>query len=149
LQRLKRFDAAADQYRTALRIDDHMVEAHVGLGLVLCEQHKYVDAKGEFCRALEIDANNKEAIGSLAALCRTLGEWDQSTEYAERALKIDDSLLYCHRVIAFNLIDQGRLDEAIDRLQQAGAEAPAYEEVRADLPRALAIRDGQSDPIRQ
>lgn len=149
LQYQQRFDAAADQYRTALQINDRMAAAHIGLGLILCEHHQYVDAKGEFCLALEIDANTKEAIGSLAALCRTLGEWDQSTEYAEQALKLDDSLLYCHRVIAFNLIDQGRLDEAIDRLQQAAAAAPAYEEVRADLTRALAIRDGRSDAIRR
>jgi protein O-mannosyl-transferase len=148
-QRLKRFDAAADQYRTALQINDRMVEAHVGLGLVLCEQHQYIAAKQEFCHALEIEADNKEATGSLAALCRTLGEWDESTEYAERALTLDDTLLYCHRVIAFNLIDQGRLDEAIVRLQKATAAAPAYEDVRADLDRVLALRDGRSDAIRQ
>jgi protein O-mannosyl-transferase len=148
LQCLKRFDAAADQYRVALELDDGNADAHAGLGLSLYSQQQHVAARREFDRALEIDENNFRAYGGLALLCRTLGDFERSNDYAERALQFDEDFYYCRRLIAWNLFDQGRLDEALDRFRQLAAAVPQVEEVRADLTLVDSLRRDGPAPNR-
>jgi tetratricopeptide (TPR) repeat protein len=87
--------------------------------------------------------------GGLALLSRTLGDFERSTDYAQRALQLDDEFYYCQRLIAWNLFDLGRSDEAIERLRQVATEAPRAEEVRADLALVLSAKGDSSPPIRQ
>jgi protein O-mannosyl-transferase len=148
LQCLKRFEAAADQYRVALELDEANADAHANLGLSLYSQQQYVGARREFDRALEIGETNAKAYGGLALLCRTLGEFQQSNDYAERALQFDEDFYYCRRLIAWNLFDQGRLDEALDRFRQLAAAVPHVEEVRADLTLVDSLRRDGSAPNR-
>jgi len=149
LQGLKRFDESARQYRASLELDEANAEAHLGLGLIYCGRRQFGAARRELDRAVELDKNNAEAYATLAALCRTLGQYGPSTDFAERALQIEDDLLYCQRLIGVNLLDQGRVNEAIDRLRRVVAAAPEAEEVRADLARALAMEEDASATIRQ
>ncbi|HEV8002956.1 MAG TPA: tetratricopeptide repeat protein [Planctomycetaceae bacterium] len=149
LHNLKRYDAAADQYRVALELDEGNAEWHVDLGLALHGQSQYVAARREFERARQLDAKLASAYGGLALLCRTLGDFQQSTEYAEQAVQLDDDTHYYRRLIAWNLFDQGRPDDALDRLQQLAAESPRVEEVRADLALVQSMKSDSPSPTRQ
>jgi tetratricopeptide (TPR) repeat protein len=146
---LRRFDRAAEEFRAALKIDDRCAPAHTGLALACCGQHQYVQARGEFLRSLEIDPSNTGAYAGLAVLCRTLGESEQSIAYAERALEFDDTPLYCQRLMAIKLFDQGRLEEAIERWRQLVAAAPGNEEVRAELEQAQALSRDRAAEVRR
>lgn len=149
LQGLKRFDEAALQYRASLELDEANAETHLGLGLIYCGRRQFGAARRELDRAVELDKNNVEVYVTLAVMCRTLGQYGPSTDFAERALQIDDDLLFCERLIGLNSLDQGRTDEAIDRLRRVVAAAPEVEEVRADLARAMALSEDASAAVRQ
>jgi tetratricopeptide (TPR) repeat protein len=121
----------------------------IALGDSARRDRRSAAAKRELDRALELDATSVSAYGGLALLSRTLGDFEQSNDYAQRALQLDDDFYYCQRLIAWNLFDLGRSDEAIERLRQVAAEAPRAEEVRADLALALSAKGDSPAPIRQ
>jgi tetratricopeptide (TPR) repeat protein len=146
---LERFNAAADEFRAALGMDDHCAAAHTGLASACWGQHQYVEARGEFLRSLEIDPNNAGAYSGLAILCRTLGEIEQSIAYAERSLALEDTPLYCQRLMAVKLFDQGRLDEAIEQWRQLVAVAPGNEAARAELEQAQALSRDRVAEVRE
>ena len=137
---LGQFAAAADQYREAIAVDEHCAQAHAGLAMALSGQQNFADARIEFERALELDPQNLAAYAGLALLSRTLGEFARSNDYAERALAIDDAYLHCQRLRAIQLFDQGRLDEAVERLRQLAAVAPHLSAVRSELEQAQAVQ---------
>jgi protein O-mannosyl-transferase len=149
LHGLKRFEGAADEFRAALEIDDRCAAAHTGLAAARWGQRRYVEARGEFLRSLEIDPNNAGAYSGLAILCRTLGEIEQSIAYAERALELEDTPLYCQRLMAIKLFDQGRLDEAIEQWRQLLAAAPGNEAARAELDQAQALNRDRVAEVRE
>jgi cytochrome c-type biogenesis protein CcmH/NrfG len=144
---LKRFRPAADQFRAAIKLDERCAAAHTGLALALCGQRAYVAARVEFLRSLELDEHNAGACAGLAVLCRTLGDVERSIDYAERALRLDDTPFYCQRLMAIKLFDQGRLDEAIERWRQLVALAPGNVEIRAELRQAQAMKDDRAAPV--
>ncbi len=115
----------------------------------MCGQQQYLEGRAEFERTLEIEPNNAASLAGLALLCRVLGEFDQSIAYAEQALAIDDSVLHSQRLWAIALFDQGRVDEAIERLRQLVAVAPNLVGVRADLEQAEAVKRSQAAPLAQ
>jgi tetratricopeptide (TPR) repeat protein len=148
-QDLKRYDDAAEQYRASLAVDESIAATHNRLGWIFWAQGQYFEARREFDRALELDEKSVEAYVNLAGLSRTLGDYWQSIAFCQRALDVDSSLVDCQRLIAFNLRDQGRLDEAIDQLRGILAVSPADGEARSELIHVLAMKGERSDVARQ
>ena len=146
LYNLKRFDAAAGQFRAALKIDERNDAAHSGLALALCGKRDYVHAQREFFRSLQIEKINLSAYAGLSQLFRALGDYEQSIVCAERALKVDDTLPFCQRLLAIKLLDQGRPEEAIDCWRQLAAVWPQNAEFRAELERAEAMNQDRAGP---
>jgi tetratricopeptide (TPR) repeat protein len=141
-EKLKRFDDAAAAYRAALAIDERDPATHNGLGVVLFAQRRYPEAGREFHRALELDENDAEACANLSTLYRVLREYPQSIAYGQRALDLEPTWLPCQRLIALDLRDEGRIDEAIDRLRSVVAASPNDAEARAQLTELLARKRG-------
>jgi predicted O-linked N-acetylglucosamine transferase (SPINDLY family)/2-polyprenyl-3-methyl-5-hydroxy-6-metoxy-1,4-benzoquinol methylase len=88
---LKRFDAAADSFRTALRIDPGYADAHYNLGNTLTAAHRPDDARASFERALQLDPNFAEALNSLGALLYHQGHTQAALELALRSLRVGAS----------------------------------------------------------
>jgi protein O-mannosyl-transferase len=147
-EKLKRFDEAAAAYRTAIAIDDRDPATHNGLGIVLFTQRRYPDAERELRRALELDANDAEVYANLSTLYRALREYSQSIVYGQRALELEPTWLACQRLIALDLRDEGRIDEAIDRLRSVVAESPGDAEARTQLSELLARERGNTQTRR-
>jgi tetratricopeptide (TPR) repeat protein len=139
-QGLKKYDEAAQQYRASLAVDESIVVTHNRLGWIHWAQRKHVEARCEFERAIELDPQDVEAYMNLAGLARSLGDYWESNAYCQRALEIDQSLFDCRRLMAFNLRDVGRLDEAVDQLRGVLAVSPADSEARSELAHVLALK---------
>jgi protein O-mannosyl-transferase len=146
LEKLKRFDDASATYRKAIAIDERDPATHNGLGAVLFAQHHYRGAEREFRRALELDANDAEVYANLSILYRALGEYSQSITYGQRALELEPTWLPCQRLIALDLRDEGRIDEAIDRFRSVVAASPGDAEARAQLGNLMARASRNTQP---
>ena len=145
LQQSGRFDEAAEQYRAALAIDDRMADAHNNLGFLLLKRRKFEDAKRHYRRALEIDETLVDAHVNLAFLCLTMHDYAEAIAHAERALELNpQSPAACNVCIGLALRGQGRLDEAIRRLQKVVEAAPDDQIARQELARTLAMKRGPS-----
>jgi tetratricopeptide (TPR) repeat protein len=141
LQKAGRFNDAAAEYRAALAIDDRLAEAHNNLGFLLLKERKFDEAKSNYLRALEIDETLVDAHVNLAFLDLTLRDYTQAIAHAERALVLGpQSPTACRLCIALALEGQGRLDEAISKLQEVVAADPDDQIARQQLNRALAIK---------
>jgi Flp pilus assembly protein TadD len=145
LQKSGRFDEAVAQYRAALAIDDQLAEAHNNLGLLLLKRRKFADAQRHYRRALEIDETLADAHVNLAFVCLTMRDYAEAIAHARRALELNpESPTACRVCIALALRGQGRLDEAIDTLQQVVEAAPDDQIARQELARTLAMKRGTS-----
>jgi protein O-mannosyl-transferase len=146
-QGLKDYDRAAEQYRESLALDDKIATTHNRLGWILWAQRQYAEAEQEFNQALQLDVTNIEANANLAGLSRARGDYRRSIEYCQRALELDRGLLNYQRLIAFNLRDLGRFDEAITQLQIILAVSPADAEARSELAHIHEIRGDRPDLV--
>jgi tetratricopeptide (TPR) repeat protein len=141
LQKLNRFDEATEQYRIALSLDDRLPRAHTNLGLLLLKRNQPQEAKRHYLRALEIDETFVNAHVNLAFLCLTLGENPAAIAHAERALELHPPQPpACHVCIGLALRGEGRLDEAIQRLQYAVDLSPRDEIAKRELARTLQMK---------
>jgi protein O-mannosyl-transferase len=141
LQKAGKLDEAVAEYRAAVAIDDGLADADNNLGLLLLKQRKFDEAKKHYLRALAIDETLVDAHVNLAFLELTLRNYPQAIAHAERALALGpQSPTACRLCIALALEGEGRLDEAISKLQEVVAAAPDDQIVRQQLNRALAIK---------
>jgi protein O-mannosyl-transferase len=146
-QDLKRYDEAAEQYRASLAVDEQNPLTHIRLGWVLWAQHQHADAAREFKRAVELDDKYVVAYLNLAGLSRAMGDFRQSIAYCERGLAADPGSIDCRRLVAFNLRDQGRLDEATDQFRAVLATDPNDEESRSELAHIESLRVDRPDLV--
>jgi tetratricopeptide (TPR) repeat protein len=141
LQKAGRFDEAVAEYRAALSIDDRLAEAHNNLGFLLLKRRRLDEARKHYLRAIEIDETLVDARVNLAFLELTLKDYPQAINHAERALALGPQFsTACRLCIALALEGEGRLDEAISKLQEVVAADPDDQIARQQLNRALAIK---------
>jgi len=57
------FDQAVSSFKTAIFWDNRLIDAHVNLGKIYVEKGDCLQAKNYAASALELDANNPDAIG--------------------------------------------------------------------------------------
>jgi tetratricopeptide (TPR) repeat protein len=141
LQKAGRFNEAVAENRAALAIDSRLAEAHNNLGFLLLKERKFDEAKAHYLRALEIDETLVDAQVNLAFLDLTLRDYRQAIAHAERALALGpQSPTACGLCISLALEGEGRLDEAVSKLQEVVAAAPDDQIARQQLNRLLAIK---------
>ncbi len=137
-----RTEEAAAHYRAALSINDELADAHNNLGLILLKRGEYQEAKRHFERTLEIEPNHLRAYVNLGELCVKTGDYARAISYSERALALDPSLLNAHLSMALALRGLGRIDEALVALNRLARGAPGDEEVRRELEKTAALKQG-------
>jgi tetratricopeptide (TPR) repeat protein len=128
--RFNHVDEARQQYRIALALDDNIAAAHAGLGWIDMDARQTAKAKQEFDRALEIDPGDQQNYFNLALLCRMNNDFEGSIRYCRGALKINDHMIAAHHLIAENLRQLGRKDEADAQLRHALSIAPYDDQAR-------------------
>lgn len=90
-----RLAEAADELRTAIRLDDSLAEAHLNLGSVLCRQQQFDACVAEFQRTLALDPQTFEAERNLGEAYGQMGRIADALPHFERALSAspDDPML--------------------------------------------------------
>ena len=102
-------DAAADNFRQALRLDEGFALAHVGLSEALWQIHGR--------------ENNREAI-------------EKAEDHAEKALEIDPEMPEAHLALARIFRTTGRHEEALNEVETVLARHPRPDEVQRELSRS-------------
>jgi len=141
LQQLGRLNEAAAEYRKALALDPKSAQAHSNLGLVFYKRREYEDAKQQYRQALEIDPDFLPAHVNLAALCFSVADYAGAIDHSERVLRLAPDATGSEMCIAMSLRAQGRLNEAIRRVQHVVDLKPDDPVAREELSRTLAMKN--------
>ena len=103
----KRFDEALPPLRQAVELTPDFGQAQFLLACVL-----------------QLDRGNARVQANLAELYVRIHQFNEAITPARRGLELDPTHMQCRRLIVIALRDQGRLDEAVEQLQQLLAIAP-------------------------
>jgi Flp pilus assembly protein TadD len=144
-----KLDRAIAEFREALRIRPHYVDAICDLGLAL-DRRGDTDAGLAYLRQAARmrpgDARSRLNLG--AALVRQ-GQVDEAVALYRQALRIRPDFPNLHFNLGVALIFQNRLDEGIGELTRAVELRPWYAEAYAALGAAFALQGRQADAIAQ
>lgn len=122
----KNFDAAALEFRSAIKADDHDAEAHVLLGMALRNQNEFDEAKSWLDKALELDPRNGRAYFEMGLLYNQEKKQADAEQALGKAVQFspNDSLFWYAYGEIFRL--QDRNDEALNAYRKAVDLDPPY-----------------------
>ena len=130
--------AVAEARRAVTLAPDYAV-AHGTLALSLaylfgytgCSDRKLIDEAIEHAEgALELNPNNATVLFQVANAFGSGGRWAEALPLAERAVKLNPSLIDARQILACSLIHFERYDEALFQLAEGDRIAPrAFQEV--------------------
>jgi adenylate cyclase len=133
----------------ALALDPDWTWNHDVKGAVLRLQGRAEEAIAEHERALALAPSNLEAVGQLGYDYHSLGEFDKSLEYLDRAilaLPYDPEVAYWYGIKAWDNFGLKRYDQAIELARQAIAIKANYnQESHVVLAAALALTDHDAE----
>ncbi len=110
--------AAERAAQRALELDPRAASARVALGSIRRYRHEWREAEAEYLRALEIDPDNPEAFQQYGEMLEDVGRIAEAVRSSRRALDLDGAPIR-HYQLASSLYGDGRLDDAIARLDEA------------------------------
>jgi tetratricopeptide (TPR) repeat protein len=127
-------DQAAACYRTALKLQPNLAEAHTNLGSLLKNPNDAIDCHRQ---ALAINPALQEAHSNLAKALQQQGQLDAAVASYRTALDLrpDDAQTHCN--LGSVQKDLGRLDEAVASYRKALALKPDLTEAHYNLGNAL------------
>ena len=126
LWRLGRNDDALASVGEALNLDPTHIKALVNQAAYLVHSGRFEEAEESCNRALQIDAGCYPAITNLAVVLFNTGRIEEAWERCDQAIHACTEGVP-HEALALKselLVDQGRLDEALECLRQADAASP-------------------------
>jgi TolB-like protein/Tfp pilus assembly protein PilF len=136
---------AAEAVEQALRIDPDLDTAHCALGfLKAVREYDWVGAEREFERALELNPSSADTYDLFGRVCAGIAQYDRAIVLLERASELDP---LAHRIdITTTLLRAGRIDEAIERAEEA-LEVESHERTRATLGWAYFLKGRHADGL--
>ncbi|MBV8175419.1 MAG: tetratricopeptide repeat protein [Verrucomicrobia bacterium] len=137
-------DEALAQFRKALEINPHYVEARSNLGAALFQKGQVDEAVAQYERVLEINPNHAPASYNLGLALFQKGRVDGAITQYKKAVKINPYYPEAHNTLGHALLQEGQVDEALAQFQRALDINPNYVEARYNLGNAL-FQKGRSD----
>ncbi len=149
----KELDARPQEQRAllqrALALEPRLPAAHYEMGRALAAAGDLAGAEWHYRLALRGDPLHARAHNNLGNLLFESGRGDEAIAHYREALAREPgrassthNLSVALRAHARERVREGRQGEAIPALEEAAALAPDDPEIRADLDRAIAARDG-------
>ncbi|KAF9355484.1 Superkiller protein 3 [Mortierella sp. AD094] len=77
-------------YEGILKEDDENIDAHQGVGFVLCMEKKYTEATQSFERALALDPDNISARSELGWICYLQEDYNQAEEKLREVVEMSE-----------------------------------------------------------
>lgn len=82
----KNFEAAAEQLKKCANFENVSADYHCRLGQLLGEQGRYEQAAQNYTKAIELDANHREALFHLAYRCDLSGDEEAAVDYYKQVI---------------------------------------------------------------
>jgi Tfp pilus assembly protein PilF len=130
------FDAAAAEFRAALRLEPTLAVAHANLANLLASRGELTEAVWHYERA-SLKASDQFNYGITLARMNRLAE---AQTHIEAALKDNPNLAEAHDVLGGLLENRGRLDAALAEYREAVRIRPGFGKAHLDLGSILAAR---------
>lgn len=112
------FPKAKEAALNALRIDDHLAEAHAALGHIKVQyEYDWADAEKEYRRAIDLNPNYANAHHFYAIYLTMMGRFDEGLDEINRAEELEPSSLFIHTNFGGILYQARRYDEAINQFK--------------------------------
>ena len=132
---------ALEAIESALAIDEHMATAWSGLAyLRRTYEWDWQGAKVAINKALQLEPNNVDVIGSAATLAGTFGRLSESIELFEQNIELDPLRLSSLRSLGIRYMTAGRIDDAFEVLHRVQALNPNYPSIHSDLASAYLFK---------
>jgi tetratricopeptide (TPR) repeat protein len=161
----KKYDEAAEEFKTAVELDSELIDAYLYLATTFRAQfvplstnpdnlRKGQEAISTFEKVLEMDASNTTAMANIADIYRNMSEPEKSKDWYRRIMEVQEDkseALYGIASIDYNLADAktGKDGENVENLtEEERAEVNRIvEEGIGALKQALEIRPEYTDAM--
>ena len=144
LHALGKLDAAAENYRKALRLKPDFAEAHNNLGLTLQDQGQVNTAIEHYRKAISIRPDNPEAYYNWGISLQGMGKPNEAITCYRKAFALKPNYVEALNNLGLVYLGQGKPDEAVAYLRQVLSCKPDYVEAHSNLIYALDVTDGAS-----
>ncbi len=143
---------AAEHLRQAAGLEPSLAEANLELGKVYHRQGKNAEAESAFQTALRVKPDLSPALYELATLAKECGDAAQARTYFARIRDLDRNRIDATRANALNaegieLMNHGKLTEALTAFRKALESDPAYAIAAYNMGVVLAHLGGQAEAI--
>jgi tetratricopeptide (TPR) repeat protein len=125
-EKANQLDRATEQYEKALKIEPDHLGALLGFARLKDRQGKLEDATKLYERAAEKHPEVAAAQNDLGLCYARRGMLEQSIQSLAKAVKLDPKKALYRNNIATVLVEQKRVDEALEHLRSVHSEAVAY-----------------------
>jgi tetratricopeptide (TPR) repeat protein len=120
------------------------VQAYLGLGSAMNEQHNYAGARNALEHALELNPESAEAHYELARTFAAQNRWEEAAPHARRSLEINPDYAGPHALMGNIYLMQQDLPFALAefreylRLDPEGSLAPSVKALIAEIEKSIA-----------
>lgn len=143
LHKQGKLEEAAEEYRSAIRLDDNLTSAHYNLGALLYGMGRQKEAEQQYRKVIELDPKFVAVYNSLGAVLYEQDNLDEAEHYFRKAVELDPQDGLAHNNLGQLLADTGRVKEAEEMFTKAfeiytnslGGEHPKTREVLKSIER--------------
>ena len=139
-----KFEEAATNYATAVKLTPGDETAHFDLALALARLGRPSEAQEQYLEALRLYPEYPEAHNNLGNLLASQGQLTEAVEHLNTALKLSPDSASAHNNLGTALVKQGKLNEAVVHFSEAARLMPGYAEARCNLGNAY-LSQGRTD----
>jgi Tfp pilus assembly protein PilF len=135
-----KMEEAAEQFRSAIRLDPVVEKGHYGLGHVYVAESRFAQGASEFEQALRDDPRNADFHSEYAYTLERLGRPDQAAAEHQKAIQLSPKSGRVHYDYGMFLLATGKMDQAIPEFETALQHKPKHPEAHYYLGRAYYLK---------
>jgi Flp pilus assembly protein TadD len=136
-----RYEDALVEYREAIAIQPRYVAALINMGVDLGLLGRPQEALAPLSSAIRLKGDDVDARNAFGLALAMQGRLKEAEEQFDVAIRLKPDSVLAHTMLGNTFGNLGRMDDAIAQFQEALRLQPSSPEARANLQKALAMRD--------